>query len=121
MIKREAKLSSEFRLGNWVYSYVGTDCGDLPIPVRITKIEEGTAFVPIELTPEILEKAGFEKINHINGYSFWSFKKKGGVSLAVYDRHTTFSGFHVQHTTYVHQLQNLYFALTGEELTLTLT
>ena len=78
---------------------------------------------PIPLTPEILEKAGFVGKYKSVGYSFI----KDGVGLSSQDE--TDDGFpirdyvfHVYYNYtgvpifYVHQLQNLYFALTGEEL-----
>ena len=69
----------------------------------------------VELTEEILLKCGFEKHNK----EFWfkdffiglidnSFNLKEGIGVYVADVY------------YLHQLQNLYFALTGEELTVNL-
>jgi hypothetical protein len=68
-------------------------------------------FDPIPLTPEILEKAGFEK--GLNGYFF-----KGGVEYNL-KRHML-EGFGYCEILYLHQLQNLYYALTGEELNIEL-
>jgi hypothetical protein len=87
--------------------------------------------LPIPLTEEWLIKFGFEKIkkeSYVNGFEFilkpdsdlefngighhgWL---KGDRSLVV---NTLCRGNYVCNTVgYVHQLQNLYFALTGEEL-----
>jgi hypothetical protein len=77
---------------------------------------------PIPLTPEMLEKAGF-----IND-------RKGGIMVEEYSTASqgTFKGQWqitlidaIPHPLrnniqYLHQLQNLYFALTGEELPITL-
>jgi hemerythrin superfamily protein len=73
---------------------------------------------PIPLTPEILEKCGFiEKLNRQ-----WSF----GENQITHDYMITvryskiIDGFYYQNAHFrlrhLHQLQNLYFALTGEEL-----
>lgn len=70
---------------------------------------------PIPLTEDWLLKFGFKKINHIYGYYFWSLSKG---KIDIYEKKTTFRGYSVLHIEHVHQLQNLYYALTGEELNL---
>jgi hypothetical protein len=70
---------------------------------------------PIPLTEEWLIKFGFEKLD-----LFYSHKKYG------YKVAKNMDGFYIWSNAfsfnpplkYVHQLQNLYFALTGEELTI---
>ena len=72
------------------------------------KIEEFTGFKPIPLTEEWLLKFGYDLIteNHyaVLGHLIWKVENrfycdKNGMQLK-----------------YVHQLQNLYFALTNKEL-----
>lgn len=66
---------------------------------------------PIPLTEEIILKFGFEKKG-----DFW-FVKSG---IKIENRNNGFSYFRYLNEIKilsVHQLQNLYFALTGEELT----
>ena len=84
---------------------------------------------PIELTPEILEKCGFEKslIDESNpgdgcyysmkiiddkhcDLSFISGDKNGILEVCLFPYETWFI------FQYIHQLQNLYYALTGKEL-----
>lgn len=79
-------------------------------------------FVPIPLTEDLLLKCGFKKINHISGYSFFSMeRKKSGVNIDIYEAYSTIGGnTSVPHIQFLHQLQNLYFALTGKELEVTL-
>ena len=71
----------------------------------------------IPLTPEILDKCGFEKSNRID---FGELKQCYVIfSLALMIRHDSYFIDWVGGNTearYLHQLQNLYFALTGEEL-----
>lgn len=82
---------------------------------------------PIPLTPEILEKCGFKKngtfdkqFNNGNQIEIdLSDEYKGEVWLGGSDSCTNGMGF-VANCQYLHQLQNLYFALTGEELTVNL-
>jgi hypothetical protein len=73
---------------------------------------------PIPLTAEILEKCGFVKegfwfkLQLTNNFKMVFNKLEGCVivcSVSPCDAH-------IDHITSLHQLQNLYFALTGEEL-----
>lgn len=87
-------------------------------------LEKGTTLDclrPIPLTEELLLKCGFEKCNYGNNKEFISYKMDwfncrlavGVLSIMGYNnRH--------QDIKYLHQLQNLYFALTGKELEITL-
>jgi hypothetical protein len=70
----------------------------------------------IPLTEEWLLKFGFEKKYWGNDGNQHPFMQKGLVIIDLLD-HTieTASGLVIQ-IKYVNQLQNLYFALTGEEL-----
>lgn len=77
-------------------------------------------FEPIELTEDWLEKLGFEKttpdgwlcLNICNDWTFL-YWNKGLLELSV-NRHSVV----LKNVMHVHQLQNLTFALTGEELTI---
>lgn len=73
---------------------------------------------PIPLTPEILEKCGFDGNNHKR-----RFKKVIESSLTMYFQDGVFSledydwfAQNLDHIKNLHQLQNLYYALTGTEL-----
>ena len=113
--------ASELRIGNLVnYGRVTSEVS------RVDKLffyveasetptfskDEGRGATPIPLTEEWLFKFGFER----NGkkLTFWK------IDL-VEDEEGIFSFDEARiyiDVKYVHQLQNLYFALTGEELTL---
>ena len=80
---------------------------------------------PIPLTEEWLLKMGFEKeiddssfirkvYYYINDFEVEFHGNK--LVFRVENKHVT--NYFAHHTKYVHQLQNLYFALTGEELEL---
>jgi len=82
---------------------------------------------PIPLTPEILEKCGFENDNvfekmfkYLNKSIYdtdkLTFRKEEGFICFDGIKYRTL----LKHIIYLHQLQNLYFALTGEELTVNL-
>jgi hypothetical protein len=69
---------------------------------------------PIPLTEEILLKFGFHKKGDFNCYS----KSWINVCIAANGSYLYQESKHTSSTFYfVHQLQNLYFALTNQELT----
>mgnify|MGYP003656513470 FL=1 len=99
--------AKELRLDNWVINPFGT-------LFQITVIDERMYdFKPIPLTEEWLVKFGFEydvleefyfEINDIRGQFY---EEENSFELDHYE---------LANCYYVHQLQNLYFALTGQEL-----
>jgi hypothetical protein len=126
--------ANELRIGNFVvYDENETDINLWKEVKQISSTHVGTGYrkllsldllFPIRLTPEILEKAGFEKNPHVGWgnisgvYSidkWWSVAKNEDGWLFGFD--DIDEGF-VTLTTinHLHQLQNLYFSLTGEEL-----
>lgn len=141
--------ASELRIGNFVKDKEGNI-----LPVHgISEEERGIIWYgeemgfylelneiePIPLTPELLEKAGFEKLPHFtvgghmnkglgrgrflsvscvgtpNEMVFITEEDKPNVNAVIVARNLDYDG-----KTYLHQLQNLYFALTGNELEINL-
>lgn len=81
--------------------------------------ENGNQYKPIEvhpipLTEEWLLKFGFN-YQKADVSSFYPFYVKSGFRINEEGYHW-YVQTHCVHIQYVHQLQNLYFALTGEEL-----
>ena len=77
---------------------------------------------PIPLTPEILEKCGFEKINstykEAETYDYYLrplYFDMANMSVKINSVYQD-----IKFPEFLHQLQNLYFALTEEELTINL-
>ena len=105
--------ANELRVGNLVY-----DDDDI-IEVEAYQLYILTDyFEPIPLTEEWLERSGFsEEIKEVNHSDFWVYKKG---DLTFNSNHGWwYMNQPLRHyPKYVHQIQNLYFALTGEELTL---
>lgn len=113
---------------NWEAEHVGAGIAKVIAVSEITfkvksliglypTMDEYNYIEPIPLTPEWLGKCGFNRINHVEGYSFFA---KKGCCIDIYENKTLLWG-HVSYAIkYLHQLQNLYHALTGEELTITL-
>ena len=135
--------AKELRLGNWVKTTISRWRGQgFPIlaikgdRVSFDKLNDGQYIwvmaenlKPIPLSPEIIEKCGFEKHKNSNDYwTIWYLKNgwriqqahNSEVSASVRSGLFYYSDDFVE-VEYLHQLQNLYFALTGEELEVNLT
>ena len=120
-------LNKNLKSGNGRILTDKIGCQDI---VRIYQNTGSINYEPIELTEEWLLRFGFEVDddlgdqiyyqipNQKNGYgicfdhddiAFYKFYGNGGenVHTLIHDE---------EHLQYVHQLQNLYFALTGKEL-----
>ena len=109
--------ANELRIGNFVYKS-GDTSANIYVADHIT-ILMAHNYIPIPLTPEWLERAGFIKIDHIHGYSFWTTDRKKFKhlpSIDIYDTYTCVWGYNCKHVEYIHTLQNLIFALIGIEL-----
>ena len=126
--------TNELRIGNWVKynpDMVDEDWeGEWEYQVECIYSDQWESFIkltdpfneryaldevlPIPLTEEWLGKFGFEKYNN----SWWKYDKNGAFDIS-----NNFDAFGFKtciwssdRINYVHQLQNLYFALTGDEL-----
>jgi hypothetical protein len=117
--------ANELRIGNWYQNHKGEYQQITPrffssLAGGLSWEDQKAAgyselsgyFHPIPLSPEILEKCGF-KDEYGNGrYYFDGFE--------YYNGKLWFRTAEIK-IQYLHQLQNLYFALTGEELEVNLT
>ena len=122
---------NEFRMGNYAhYSYQGTDVifygynysdgcftDFSSIPIEPDELD------PIPLTEELLIKLGFEDYNleETEGWIKWGHVKDNRrLYFSVHKRNGVFTlletCFWLDEIKYVHQLQNLYFSITGKEL-----
>lgn len=121
--------ANELRIGNWIdcRNFNGTG-KTIRTEFHLDLIKYTHFFDPIPLTPEILEKCGFVKIDDaVYGNKY--FIEIGGSKYAIYissngncmvgivyiDLPDNVYNF-TWHISSLHQLQNLFFALTGEEL-----
>ncbi len=124
--------AKELRIGNWILleTQVTLPSWHRVMPKDIYDISEGLitlqSLSPIPLTPEILEKAGFVRPSEIRDASWDAYILNGLMALVIkrYDGWMVMnydgSFFSSVILKYLHQLQNLYFALTGTELEITL-
>jgi hypothetical protein len=120
--------ANELRVGNLVKNQYdeksivirGYDINDL------CEGMDSEVFQPIFITKEWLEKFGFEKEKYSNLTNiFFRLKVLSHGTISFYPKEEGFnidlgttSGYHFGTTKieYIHQLQNLYFAITGTEL-----
>jgi len=120
--------ASELRIGNWITDFgdgygkvtdillagddydIGTTANSVCQPIE--------TFTPIKLTPEILEAAGFEKEKEVwKGVSRHflfpvtvQIDDSGNIGVYVA------GGGNAEHIKHLHQLQNLFYSLTSQEL-----
>lgn len=131
--------ANELRIGNWVnLRMIGIETDETPHQINARCLvdisEEQGAFLnkkcysPIPLTLAILGKMEFEKWDEDISSGIIRFTKKHSVSkdFIVYIYSNGKIEFCIDcedfskvlnELQYLHQLQNLYFALTGKELT----
>lgn len=101
----------DFRIGNWVLengSYRQIEADDFYNPQLLN---------PIPLTEEILLKCGAKKSDDSFGGYIIYYPNGNGMRV----KNNEWSSQHLSvKLEYLHQLQNLYFALTNEELKINL-
>lgn len=116
--------SSELRIGNWVYLPSKKWQYQISSGQDIEEIEDSGDAEPIEITPHRLEMFGFHRRTGLGGNVFYSLHTgsielewdEDSMGVAIEGQFLT-----VEHVKHVHQLQNLYFAITGKELELVTT
>lgn len=122
--------ANELRIGNLVYfkfdneltihNIVGKDIQVMHKCERDYN-EESECYYPIPLTEDWLVKFGFnqnygvaDSEQYMVYQPIWIYEHERVYYSESYDDYFTF----IKTIQYVHQLQNLYFAITGEELTI---
>ncbi len=115
--------ANELRIGNWV--------NWAKEPVQITELMDGICNTtkahlcyykyidPIPLSEDILLKSGFVveyKSEWTIKYTYKSDERFGYDWNKTFDWRMRFLGEHFQHIKHLHQVQNIIYSLTGEEL-----
>ena len=119
--------ANELRIGNWVEEAHSGEFGQVDMVVlSIIERMSNHSYKPIPLTEEWLQRFGFKKKNFDSNY--WFEKRAGDFDLITNDIGDSAFSKKFDHVfiietirpriKHVHSLQNLYFALTGEELTI---
>jgi hypothetical protein len=132
--KTEAMLAKELRIGNWFEDDQGNYHQIEPAHLEFlldNHLAAGKKIKPILLSHEIMIALNFE-VTNVEGKEYgkrWTYKKN---DFEVYDAFTNPACFLTtitfeynfnyrnfkKHVVYLHQLQNLYYDLTGKELKL---
>jgi hypothetical protein len=119
--------ASELRIGNWIYSdeykemqLTAYNIYQYDLMSRGCKVSEYYyALKPIPLTEEWLIKMGFYKDEDISYRYYFDF---GWAVILAYDLDDNCvrigDSWDFAKAIYVHQMQNLIYALTNEELTI---
>lgn len=122
--------AKELRIGNYAQQFLGINDDGAEYKEIIIEANdiyrisgwENNDIEPIPLTEEWLLKLGLKEVN--NGLSikclnyYLDFDNETGLFLMESPENLEKAIMDLSHIKYVHQLQNLYFALTGEELTI---
>jgi hypothetical protein len=124
--------ANELRIGN-LFILPNGDIGKISyheIRLMVVAIEKPD-YQPIPLTEEWLLKFGFVQSSNNLGNTFHILKKDGVIVMFTIEHWTNtdinskyHNHWHCEYLLnghklqYLHQLQNIYFALTGEELTI---
>lgn len=127
-LKRNNKIVKVNGLSRNEVKYTDNDKGEIVYDIMF--------FQPIELTEEVLVKIGFEK----NKYDWWEYfpDREDEISILMTDNYTTIEYANLFHCPedvtevnynsrlefprriYIHELQNSYYCLTGQELNIEL-
>lgn len=107
----------ELKVGNWIKDGIAIE--KITIDHLYCLNSGRCEYDPIQLTEEWLLKFGFVKYKYgHNTYRQKSFIiEEGLLNYEFRKRISKEDSLGLAYVKYVHQLQNLYFALTGEELT----
>ena len=115
--------AEELRIGNWVHD-------GSRFPMQVVAVFHDEVYLnfegnegdvweckikdlqPFEFTNEWLDRFGFEKREHTNWWHKGNFTYWQDQNIWYW----RMEAIHPDLTMYVHQLQNLYHALTGEEI-----
>jgi hypothetical protein len=111
--------ANELRIGNYVYDTILKK----QIEIKATYFSQAKDFEPIPLTEEWLMK--FNEMKKFGGSIYLPIMNlKAELHFEIYGNEivstikSDFANLILDRIKHVHQLQNLYFALTNEELTI---
>lgn len=117
--------AKELRIGNWV-SYLGSNTQINSISIGepcgyVSTFKSGiiiqNQIEPISLTEDLLLKCGFEEKQWGDEDDPPVFYKNGlTISCKTWGKDSFYLNSYDIDVTFLHQLQNIYYALTGKEL-----
>ena len=110
--------ANELRIGNWIYSKTYSKEIQMKSFFGLCNVEASPdLFKPIPLTEEWLLKFGFERMKFFGTNINYLLKEPICISTSDMVVEWNKPNFIIKQIKYIHEIQNLYFALTGKELT----
>jgi hypothetical protein len=115
-------LTNEVRIGNWVEIEYSKEVRYTTIQPSCFSVNIDKFYLPIPLDEDWLLKFGFEKSEELFRLDkYWvEFRNFDSCGIRVLFGCFQFQKIYITKSVdtikYVHQLQNLYFAITGSEL-----
>jgi hypothetical protein len=117
MEAKELRIGNIFGFGEMIHEATHWDIRNLR--VQELKGENSLTYKPVPLTEEWLLKFGFETSKWDDNNSLRKMIGSNDYTIVFYSNDICeIGGVITKKIEFVHQLQNLYFALTGEELTI---
>jgi hypothetical protein len=118
--------TKELMIGNIIKGGVVTHIKPNLILLNMTKPVRPVNANPVQITPEILKNCGFKKLvnTDVSYGAYWNILYKRNITesttLELFSQDAVeyrwIEGNTKVSLYYLHQLQNLYYSLTGEEL-----
>lgn len=128
---KASELQKQIRIGNYLLGKCEDELEERKVYWEIYQIKDAEDLMgvkmdwdkPIELTEEWLLKMGFELFTQQKNYPLFFYKGNSynrSLSVSIHSDFCRVNVVNQEITTlkYVHQLQNVFHALTGEELEL---
>ena len=115
---------TDLRINNWIADKGGNYYQVFHLLEERVNQVDPRHYLPIPLSEEILIKAGFEQ--YYDSEYRKKFENKLFTEVAViYDKNSnefrlSYFGYFIKNKTHLHELQNAFKILTGEELSITL-
>jgi hypothetical protein len=108
--------ATELRIGNWVKRDDQPDGFQIDSRSFIVCERDPEMYQPIPLTEEWLVKFGFDSLPYTDQYEYNGMLFNLDLTKGTFDFWCDNVTGRINYIHFVHQLQNLYFALTGQEL-----
>lgn len=109
--------SKELRVGNVYKWYADGTYYYYKVEEKDFMSDNLKNFEPVELTDEVLLKCGFKKVDD---YEFYFPTDTISFTYNIANKYISINDYNIQDfelkVKYLHQLQNLYWCLTGKEL-----